>query len=267
MCSFREAWPGAGGVGVRCIGRRRCVRGLLRRRVWITRVGRRTRAAAESRGQFNGQAGDGVSGGARWSTQALDAMTSADQGTCAGVAEGGAQGRTGADGVVDDARRGVAAIAPATNTQAGKVERGSNHAQERLMQMRGKLLLIRTTQYRSGPGDPKRHRWLPQNEPRRGAMHMSGGGPGISPASFGGRRNPRLHIPAPHRPRTTRPRIPPADVRTLADKAGRGLDFSAVPQQVFVQRAAFAAPDQVRRGTRAPTRWCRCSHRWCGRKV
>jgi hypothetical protein len=99
-------------------------------------------AVAESGGQFNGQAGDGYRGQARGSTQALDATSRADQGTGAGVAEGGAQarqGRSGADGVVDDARRGVAAIAPATNTQAGKVEM-VNHLQERLMQMRGRLL-------------------------------------------------------------------------------------------------------------------------------
>lgn len=146
-------------------------------------------AVAESGGQFSGQAGDGYRGQARGSTQALDATTSADQGTGAGVAEGGAQarqGRTGADGVVDDARRGVAAIAPATSTQAGKVEM-VNHLQERLMQMRGKLLqseqrqmalaqMIRTASagYRPPMGG--------------GGMPSSGGGGGggFSPASFGG---------------------------------------------------------------------------------
>jgi len=142
-------------------------------------------AVAESGGQFNGQAGDGYRGQARGSTQALDATSRADQGTGAGVAEGGAQarqGRSGADGVVDDARRGVAAIAPATNTQAGKVEM-VNHLQERLMQMRGRLLqseqrnialaqMIRS----AGAGYP--------SASRGGAMPMSGGG--FSPASFGG---------------------------------------------------------------------------------
>ena len=29
----------------------------------------------------------------------------------------------------------------------------------------------------------------------------------------------------------------------VAEKAGRGLDFSAIPRRVFVQRAAFSCPD------------------------
>ncbi|MGC7304369.1 peptidoglycan endopeptidase, partial [Mycobacteroides abscessus subsp. abscessus] len=59
-----------------------------------------------------------------------------------GVEEGGSQarqGRSGADGIVDDARRGVAAIAPATGTRAGKTEM-VEHLQERLLAMRGRLI-------------------------------------------------------------------------------------------------------------------------------
>ncbi|WP_131809278.1 hypothetical protein [Mycolicibacterium setense] len=145
-------------------------------------------AVAESGGQFNGQAGDGYRGQARGSAQALDATSRADQGTGAGVAEGGAQarqGRSGADGVVDDARRGVAAIAPATNTQAGKVEM-VNHLQERLMQMRGRLL--QSEQRQLALAQVIRAASSGYRPPSGGGgMPMSGGGgAGFSPAGFGG---------------------------------------------------------------------------------
>lgn len=144
-------------------------------------------AVADSQGRWSGPSGEGYRDQARGSTQALDATTSADRGTGAGVSDGGAQarqGRAGADGVVDDARRGVAAIAPATGTQAGKVEM-VNHLQDRLMQMRGKLLQSEQRNIALAQAIRGAAAGYPRGNPGGGGMPMGGGG-GFSPAGFGG---------------------------------------------------------------------------------
>lgn len=145
-------------------------------------------AVADSKGRWSGPSGEGYRDQARGSTQALDATTSADRGTGAGVSDGGAQarqGRAGAEGVVDDARRGVAAIAPATGTQAGKVEM-VNHLQERLMQMRGKLLQSEQRNIALAQAIRGAAAGYPRGNPAGGGMPMGGGGGGFSPAGFGG---------------------------------------------------------------------------------
>ena len=95
----------------------------------------------ESHGVWQGGAGSGYRRDANWTVQALDTTIGADAGTGGGVVHGGDQaaaGRTGADGVVEDARRGVAAIAPATGTRAGKDEMVA-HLQAQLARMRERL--------------------------------------------------------------------------------------------------------------------------------
>jgi hypothetical protein len=95
----------------------------------------------ESHGVWQGGAGSGYRRDANWTVQALDTTIGADAGTGGGVVHGGDQaaaGRTGADGVVEDARRGVAAIAPATGTRAGKDELVA-HLQAQLARMRERL--------------------------------------------------------------------------------------------------------------------------------
>jgi hypothetical protein len=57
--------------------------------------------------------------------QALDNVIGADRGTSSGfggAAQNSQSGGSGMDGVLDDTRRGVAAIAPSADTQAGKVQ-------------------------------------------------------------------------------------------------------------------------------------------------
>lgn len=57
--------------------------------------------------------------------RALDNVIGADRGTSSGfggAAQNSQSGGKGMDGVVDDTRRGVTAIAPSTDTQAGKVQ-------------------------------------------------------------------------------------------------------------------------------------------------
>jgi len=79
----------------------------------------------ESGGLWQGGAGSGYRRGAGATVQALDSTIGADAGAGGGVVQGGGQaasGRAGANGVVADARNGVAAIAPATGTRAGKDE-------------------------------------------------------------------------------------------------------------------------------------------------
>jgi len=99
--------------------------------------------AASSQQQWTGAAGGGYRDQAAGTVRALDATSEADRGTGAGVTEGGnqaRQGRVGADGVVDDARRSVTALAPATGTQAGKQEMVAQ-LQDRVNQMRQRLLV------------------------------------------------------------------------------------------------------------------------------
>ena len=95
----------------------------------------------ESQNVWWGSAGSGyrLSGGQ--STQELDGAAAADGAASGAIGAGGAQaasGRAGADGVVQDARQGVAAIAPATGTQAGKAEMVA-HLQTQLLRMRHRL--------------------------------------------------------------------------------------------------------------------------------
>ena len=95
----------------------------------------------ESHGVWQGGAGSGYRRDANGTVQALDTTIGANAGTGGGVVQGGDQaaaGRTGADGVVEDARRGVAAIAPATGTRAGKDELVA-HLQAQLARMRERL--------------------------------------------------------------------------------------------------------------------------------
>ena len=95
----------------------------------------------ESHGVWQGGAGSGYRRDAHWTVQALDTTIGGDAGAGGAVVAGGDQaaaGRAGADGVVEDARRGVAAIAPATGTRAGKDELVA-HLQAQLARMRERL--------------------------------------------------------------------------------------------------------------------------------
>ena len=72
---------------------------------------------------------------------ALDSVITADDGTTAGFggsADASARGRRGMDAVVDDTRAGVAAIAPSTDTPAGR-QQLVNHLQSQLQ--RAQVLL------------------------------------------------------------------------------------------------------------------------------
>ncbi|WP_237112547.1 C40 family peptidase [Mycobacteroides abscessus] len=142
--------------------------------------------AADSQEQWKGGAGSGYRDQAAGTVRALDATSGADKGAGAGVEEGGAQarqGRSGADGIVDDARRGVAAIAPSTGTRAGKTEM-VEHLQERLLAMRGRLIrseqnAMRIAQQIRGAGAGYRGGGM-----GGGGVPMMGGG--MSPAGMGG---------------------------------------------------------------------------------
>ncbi|MEB3980143.1 lytic transglycosylase [Mycobacterium sp. 663a-19] len=85
-------------------------------------VGQAARAAGAS---WSGNAAEGygiAAGGQRW---ALDSTIGADNGTgppVTGSGQAAADGGGAMDGVIGDARSGVAAIAPATGTPAGKQE-------------------------------------------------------------------------------------------------------------------------------------------------
>ncbi|KAB7752378.1 hypothetical protein MMUC44124_27130, partial [Mycolicibacterium mucogenicum DSM 44124] len=78
----------------------------------------------------------------------------------------------------------MAAIAPATGTQAGKVEM-VNHLQDRLMQMRGKLLQSEQRNIALAQAIRGAAAGYPRGNPGGGGMPMGGGG-GFSPAGFGG---------------------------------------------------------------------------------
>ncbi|MBN7374636.1 hypothetical protein I3U62_26120, partial [Mycobacteroides abscessus subsp. abscessus] len=143
--------------------------------------------AADSQEQWKGGAGSGYRDQAAGTVRALDATSGADKGAGAGVEEGGSQarqGRSGADGIVDDARRGVAAIAPATGTRAGKTEM-VEHLQERLLAMRGRLIrseqnAMRIAQQIRGAGAGYRGGGMGGG----GGVPMMGGG--MSPGGMGG---------------------------------------------------------------------------------
>jgi peptidoglycan DL-endopeptidase CwlO len=141
----------------------------------------------ESRDQWQGSAGQGYRQGVGSSVQALDSTVGADAGAGGGVQQGGDQAaasRAGADGVVDDARRGVAAIAPATGTRAGKDEMVA-HLQNQLMRMRSRLqvsearnLMLAQVIRQAGRGYP--------GTGMPGATSMSGLGGGQTPPTNSG---------------------------------------------------------------------------------
>jgi cell wall-associated NlpC family hydrolase len=130
---------------------------------------------------------------------ALDHVIGADGQTASGfggAAETSQSGRSGMNGVVEDTRRGVAAIAPSTDTPAGKRQL-VDHLQSQLD--RAKALLTVSEQrnvmlaqmirggaagYRGGP-------------PMAGAMPpmMGGGMGGMSPTSLGGIPNLGAMVP------------------------------------------------------------------------
>ncbi|MDO3287706.1 hypothetical protein P5V93_24665, partial [Mycobacteroides abscessus subsp. abscessus] len=142
---------------------------------------------ARSKQQWSGAAGSGYRDQAAGTVRALDATSEADRGTGAGVTEGGnqaRQGRVGADGVVDDARRSVAALAPATGTQAGKQEMVAQ-LQDRVNQMRQRLVLseqrniLLAQQIRAaGAGYPRAGGGAGGGMPMFGGGQMGGGGLG-----------------------------------------------------------------------------------------
>ncbi|WP_136623244.1 hypothetical protein [Mycobacterium attenuatum] len=95
----------------------------------------------ESAGSWQGGAGSGYRRRAGGTVRAVDSTIGADAGAGGGVVAGGdhaTSGRAGANGVVQDARNGVAAIAPATGTRAGRDELVA-HLQTQLARMRARL--------------------------------------------------------------------------------------------------------------------------------
>jgi peptidoglycan DL-endopeptidase CwlO len=77
-------------------------------------------AAAQT---WSGAGGSNYATASRGQDTSLDSVISADKGTTAGLggsADASARGRAGMDAVIDNTRAGVAAIAPSTDTPAGR---------------------------------------------------------------------------------------------------------------------------------------------------
>ncbi|WP_079633057.1 C40 family peptidase [Mycobacteroides abscessus] len=157
------------------------------------------------------QAGDVLKGwgGASSSTQhaqsggrvaALDNVIGADRGTASGfdgAARNSQSGRSGMDGVVDDTRRGVTAIAPSTDTPAGKTQMVEHLRSQldrakdllRVSEQRNALLANAIRNSSGGYGMPARGMGgggMPGMGMPTGLPMMSGGGGGGGLSSLGG---------------------------------------------------------------------------------
>ncbi|MDV7195559.1 transglycosylase SLT domain-containing protein [Mycolicibacterium fortuitum] len=131
---------------------------------------------------------------------ALDNVIGADRGTASGfdgAARNSQSGRSGMDGVVDDTRRGVTAIAPSTDTPAGKTQMVEHLRSQldrakdllRISEQRNALLATAIRNSSGGYGMPARGMGgggMPGMGMPTGLPMMSGGGGGGGLSSLGG---------------------------------------------------------------------------------